>query len=71
MNETQQKIMTNVENAGGSCDWDTAIDGLSYPEQQGALTQVRAMQKAGLVNRVVAVNTDTKQTELTIVKVAN
>jgi len=69
MNETQAKIMANIEAAGGTANWDTAINGLSYPERQGALSQVRAMQKAGLVNRVVAVNPDSGQPELTISKV--
>lgn len=69
MNEVQEKIMANIDAAGGSCDWDTAIAGLSYPERQGALVQVRAMKRQGLINRVVAVNPETGLPELTISKV--
>lgn len=54
MTEIQQKIIDAVSNAGGECDWDTAIAGLDYPERRRALDEVRVLKQAGLIERIVA-----------------
>lgn len=53
MNEVQEKIVNAIRAAGGSCDWDTAIADLAYPERQSALPAVRALQQQGVLKREV------------------
>jgi hypothetical protein len=66
MTVTQEKIVNVVNANNGSASWKNVIDALDYPERQRALGEIRALEATGTLKRVVTVNPDTKQPELTI-----
>jgi SOS-response transcriptional repressor LexA len=66
MTVTQEKIVNVVNANNGSASWKNIMDGLDYRERQRALGEIRALEATGTIRRVVAVNPDTNQPELTI-----
>jgi SOS-response transcriptional repressor LexA len=66
MTVTQEKIVNVVNANNGSASWKNIMDGLDYQERQRALGEIRALEATGTIRRVVAVNPDTNQPELTI-----
>jgi len=71
MNEVQIAIMRNVQDAGGTCDWDTAIAGLSHGDSQRAMVHIRDLEKQNLLKRVVMLNPDTHTVQFTLTTVVD
>jgi hypothetical protein len=66
MTTQQETILNTVTQNGGSCDWNTLIEAVAYPDRQSALSDVRVLEKSGHLKRVVARNPDTGVAGLTI-----
>lgn len=54
MTELQEKLVQAVQDAGGQTDWLSLMAGLDYPEQQRALSEIRALETQGKLKRTIA-----------------
>lgn len=66
MTTQQQTILDAVTQAGGSCDWNTLIAAVAYPDRQMALSDVRVLEGEGHLQRVLAKNPANGKVELSI-----
>ena len=53
MNELQEKILSEVDKAGGSISWVNLMIPLSHREQQSAMENVRVLEAEKILNRHV------------------
>lgn len=66
MTTQQQTILDAVTQSGGSCDWNTLIAAVEFPDRQSALSDVRVLEGTGHLKRVLAKNPESGKVELTI-----
>lgn len=71
MNELQEKIVAIVDANDGSVSWPILMDGLDYPERQQAMTNVRVLDQAGILKRIVVWNPATGKNTFTVDRVGD